>query len=141
MTGPLSFPQQFAELPDPRSHVNRTYELLDIAFLTVCAGLSGAEGWKDIKKFGHKKPAWLRRFRRFEAGIPVAGPATDQGRSFRGFNLFQDRDYQAFLALGRGEWSISGFRAADLRTCMPDLSPSQSSYLLKRLRTHVLLPV
>jgi len=76
MTGPLSFPQQFAELPDPRSHVNRTYELLDIALLTVCAGLCGAEGWKDIEKFGHKKPAWLRRFRRFEAGIPVAGTIT-----------------------------------------------------------------
>ena len=69
----------------------------------------------------------------------ISGPATDQGRSFRGFNLFQDRDYRLFLALGRGEWSISGFRAADLRTCMPDLSPSQSSYLLKRLRTHGLI--
>ena len=39
--------------------------------LTVCAVLSGAEGWKDIEKFGHKKLAWLRRFRRLEQGIPV----------------------------------------------------------------------
>ncbi|MEA2078521.1 MAG: hypothetical protein U9P00_01440 [Pseudomonadota bacterium] len=46
----------------------------------------------------------------------MSGPAKDQGRSFRGVNLFQDRDYRLFLALGRGEWSISGFRAADLRT-------------------------
>ena len=69
----------------------------------------------------------------------MSGPAKDKGRSFRGFNLFQQQDYQLFLTLGRGEWSISGFRAADLRTFMPDLSASQSSYLLKRLRTHGLI--
>jgi len=67
----MSFLQHFAELPDPRSHINRTYGLLDIVFLTVCAVLSGAEGWKDIEKFGHTKLAWLHKFRRFEAGIPV----------------------------------------------------------------------
>ena len=55
MTQPMSFLEHFAELPDPRSHINRTYDLLDIVFLTVCAILSGAEGWKDIEKFGHKK--------------------------------------------------------------------------------------
>ena len=69
----------------------------------------------------------------------ISSPAKDQGRSFRGFNLFQEKDYRLFLTLGRGEWSISGFRAADLRAYMPNLSPSQSSYLLKRLRTHGLI--
>jgi len=65
--------------------------------------------------------------------------AKDQGRSFRGFNLFLKQDYRLFLILSRGEWSISGFRAADLRAYLPDLSSSQSSYLLKRLRTHGLI--
>jgi hypothetical protein len=69
----------------------------------------------------------------------MSGPAKDKGRPFRGFNLFQRQDCQLFLTLGRGEWSISGFRAADLRTFMPDLSASQSSYLLKRLRNHGLI--
>jgi hypothetical protein len=69
----------------------------------------------------------------------MSGSAKQQGRSFRGFNLFLEPDYRLFLTLGRGEWSISGFRAADLRASMPDLSPSQSSYLLKRLRTHGLI--
>ena len=69
----------------------------------------------------------------------MSSPAKDQGRSFRGFNLFQKKDYRLFLTIGRGEWSINGFRAADLRASMPDLSPSQSSYLLKRLRTHGLI--
>ena len=69
----------------------------------------------------------------------LPAPAKDNKRSFRGFNLFQQRDLQLFLTLGRGEWSISGFRAADVRAFMPQLSSSQSSYLLKRLRTHGLI--
>jgi len=69
----------------------------------------------------------------------VACPAKVKGRSFRGFNLFLDLDYQLFLTLARGEWAISGFRAADLRARIPDLTPGRSSYLLKRLRTHGLI--
>ena len=69
----------------------------------------------------------------------MSSPVKNQGRSFRGFNLFQEQDYRLFLTLGRGEWSITGFRAADLRAYMPNLSSNQSSYLLKRLRTHGLI--
>jgi hypothetical protein len=69
----------------------------------------------------------------------IAAPAKVKGRSFRGFNLFLDPDYQLFLTLGRGEWSISGFRAADLRAHLPGLSPGRASHLLKRLRLHGLL--
>jgi hypothetical protein len=42
--------------------------------LTVCAVLSGAQGWKDIKDFGDVKLAWLRQFRAFEHGISVDDP-------------------------------------------------------------------
>jgi hypothetical protein len=69
----------------------------------------------------------------------MASSAKMKGRSFRGFNLFLDLDYRLFLTLGRGEWAISGFRAADLRAHMPDLTASRASYLLKRLRTHGLI--
>lgn len=67
----MSFLKHFADLPDPRSHINRKHDLLDVVFLCVCAVLSGAEGWVDIKKFGDKKLNWLRKFRRFEHGIPA----------------------------------------------------------------------
>jgi hypothetical protein len=69
----------------------------------------------------------------------MAGPARLKSRSFRGFDLFLDPDYRLFLALGRGEWSISGFRAADLRAHLPGLSPGRACYLLKRLRLHGLI--
>ncbi len=62
-----------------------------------------------------------------------------KGTSFRGFDLFLGDDYRLFLTLGRGEWAISGFRAADLRAHVPDLTPSRSSYVLKHLRTHGLI--
>jgi len=74
-----------------------------------------------------------------KAVAKMAGPAKVKGRSFRGFNLFRDEDYRLFLTLGRGEWAISGFRAADLRAHLPDLTPGRSSYVLKRLRTHGLI--
>ena len=44
----------------------------------------------------------------------MSGRAKDQGRSFRGFNLFLEQDYRLFLTLGRGECSISDFLAGDL---------------------------
>lgn len=69
----------------------------------------------------------------------MAAPAKTKGRSFRGFNLFLNPDYRLFLTLGRGEWAISGFRAADLRAHIDGLSPGRSSYILKRLRTHGLI--
>ncbi len=69
----------------------------------------------------------------------MAKPARDRGRSFRGFNLFLEQDYRLFLTLARGEWDISGFRAADLRRHMPDLSSTRACYLIKRLRTHGLV--
>ena len=69
----------------------------------------------------------------------MAKPVREKGRPLRGFNLFLEDDYRLFVTVARGEWTISGFRAADLRTHLSHLSPSRSSYLLKRLRTHGLI--
>lgn len=119
----------------------------------------GGEQWKlaplrkniyslrDLAKLMH---AANRRYLEFIASIdnPDAGlkaidkmakPARDKGRSYRGFNLFLNDDFKLFLTIVRGEWNISGFRAADLRAYLPSLSPGRSSYLLKRLRTHGLI--
>lgn len=69
----------------------------------------------------------------------MAAPAKIKGRSLRGFDLFLDPDYRLFLTLARGEWSISGFRAGDLRRRIEGLSAGRASYLIKRLRTHGLI--
>ena len=69
----------------------------------------------------------------------MAKTARDKDRSYRGFNMLLEDDFRLLLTIARGEWTISGFRAADLRTHITDLSTSRSSYLLKRLRTHGLI--
>lgn len=67
----MSFLTHFSQFEDPRTHINKKHDLLDILFLTVSAILSGAEGWKGIHQFGTIKLDWLRQFRAFENGIPV----------------------------------------------------------------------
>jgi hypothetical protein len=69
----------------------------------------------------------------------MAAPAKIKGRSFRGFDLFLDPDYRLMLTLARGEWSISGFRACNLRQYIDGLTAGRASYLIKRLRTHGLI--
>jgi len=51
----MCFIDHFSALDDLRKDINIRYDFLDIVFLTVCAVVSGAEGWKDIKQFGDKK--------------------------------------------------------------------------------------
>ncbi|EJH8886288.1 ISAs1 family transposase [Salmonella enterica] len=67
----MCFIDHFSALDDPRKNINIRYDFLDIVFLTVCAVVSGAEGWKDIKQFGDEKIEWLRQYRAYQHGIPV----------------------------------------------------------------------
>lgn len=62
-----------------------------------------------------------------------------QERTYPGFNLFDHDDLDLFVALGRGEWHISGFKNAALRRILPNKSGPQISRLLKRLRLHGLI--
>jgi predicted transposase YbfD/YdcC len=65
-----SFIKHFSELKDSRIERKKLHALSDILVLTICAMISGAEGWEDIAAFGHSKLEWLRRFVPFKNGIP-----------------------------------------------------------------------
>lgn len=65
-----TFLQHFEVITDPRIERCKRYELMDILLLSICAVLSGAEGWEDIEDFGRLKLEWLRQYRPFEQGIP-----------------------------------------------------------------------
>jgi predicted transposase YbfD/YdcC len=67
----MSFLVHLEEIEDTRHDTNKSYDLVDIIFLTMSAVLSGAQGWKAIQLFGDSKLAWLRQFREFENGIPT----------------------------------------------------------------------
>jgi hypothetical protein len=62
--------EHFSSLKDPRIERKKLHQLMDILVLTVCATLSGAEGWEDIEEFGHSKREWLRQFVPLKNGIP-----------------------------------------------------------------------
>jgi predicted transposase YbfD/YdcC len=64
------FIEHFSKLPDPRIERNKLHELIDILVLTICAVISGAEGWEDIADFGHSQLDWLRRFVPLKNGVP-----------------------------------------------------------------------
>ncbi len=58
----------FSSLEDPRVERNKLHQLLDIIVLTICAVISGAEGWEAIEEFavsvlgvsGHSMRNWLK---------------------------------------------------------------------------------
>jgi hypothetical protein len=69
----------------------------------------------------------------------IALAAHEGGRSYRGFNRFHGPDLDLFRTILRGEFTISGFQARQLRGHLAQLSGPQLSRCLKRLRTHGLI--
>ena len=69
----------------------------------------------------------------------ISRKAEDAGRSYRGFNFFDDQDQKLFESLARGEFNISGFQSKNLRQRLQNKTNGQISRLLKRLRLHGLI--
>jgi Transposase len=67
---PLSLQEAFSSLEDPRVERHKRHKLIDIIILTICAVISGAEGWEAIEQFGVDKQDWLRKWIELENGIP-----------------------------------------------------------------------
>jgi hypothetical protein len=60
----------------------------------------------------------------------------EEARSYRGFNFFDQDDQALFLALARGEFTISGVQNKTLRALFPQFSSAQMSRILLRFRLH-----
>ena len=58
-------------IPDYRQAQKVEHKLSDILLLTICAVISGAEGWEDIEDFGETHLDFLKQYGDFENGIPV----------------------------------------------------------------------
>src|SRR4051794_30581186 len=58
-----------------------------------------------------------------------------EGRRYRGFNVFDPDDEMLLCSILRGEFNISGLQNKPLRPPLPELNSGQVSRLLKRLRT------
>jgi hypothetical protein len=60
-----SLKECFSLLEDSRIERHKRHKLLDIIILTICAVISGADGWEAIERFGEAKIDWLRKWNTF----------------------------------------------------------------------------
>ena len=65
-----TFHHHFRDLADPRVERTRKHPLINIAFIAVCAVLSGANSFAAIHEFGTDRRTWLARFLDLSDGIP-----------------------------------------------------------------------
>jgi predicted transposase YbfD/YdcC len=65
-----SLVEAFSNFEDPRVDRHKMHKLIDIIVLTICAVISGAEGWEAIETFGKTKKDWLQKFIALENGVP-----------------------------------------------------------------------
>jgi predicted transposase YbfD/YdcC len=67
---PATFHHHFRDLDDPRVERTRRHPLINIAFIAVCAVLSGANSFAAIHEFGTDRRSWLARSLDLTNGIP-----------------------------------------------------------------------
>lgn len=66
-----SFRKHFELLDDKRQSAKVTYPIFDIFFITLCAVIAGAEGWKDIKEYAEGHLGWFQKHGFLKTGVPV----------------------------------------------------------------------
>ena len=69
----------------------------------------------------------------------LSQPVRHEGRSYPGFNFFDQEDDALFRTIARGEFNVSGMQNKTLRRSLSGKTPAQISRLLKRLRLHGLI--
>ena len=57
-------------IKDHRVDRNKLHSIKEILFLSLTAIISGAEGWRDIERFGKLKLEFLRTIFPYSNGIP-----------------------------------------------------------------------
>ena len=60
----------FAQLPDPRSHVNRRHLLVEVIVIAICGVVAGADGPSAIAKWAKMQAVWLRQYLQLPNGVP-----------------------------------------------------------------------
>lgn len=65
-----SLATHFSQLSDPRAQHSIEHKLIDIAIITICAVLCGADSWVDVENYGKSKQQWLETFLDLPNGIP-----------------------------------------------------------------------
>ena len=113
-------------------------------FATMKKNIYSLSPLKDILKASNK------RYLEFISGFcieldgrnrldHISAPVKENGRSYKGFNLFDKFDLYLLETVARGEHCIRGFQNKSLKRFLPGKTCAQISRLLKRLRLHGLI--
>lgn len=68
----LTLLEYISIIREPRQEWKITHKLPEILFLAINTTIAGAEGWDKISDFSQDNIDLLRKFSRFENGIPRA---------------------------------------------------------------------
>ncbi len=60
----------FGSIEDPRSHINRLHNLVDILLIGILSVICGAETWKQMVEFANSKEDFLKKILELPNGIP-----------------------------------------------------------------------
>lgn len=60
----------FSQVEDPRSHINKLHNIVDILLIGIISVLCGAETWKQMNMFARTKEEFFKKFIPLENGIP-----------------------------------------------------------------------
>gem|GEM_PF-491672 len=123
--------EHISVIPDYRQAWNVEHKLSDILLLTICAVISGAEGWEDIEDFGETHLDFLKQYGDFENGIPRVVSCISPAKFHECFiNWMRDchssNDKDVIAIDGKAlphSYDKSGRRRAGFRS-LPRLSPA-----------------
>ena len=79
----------FSKLEDPRVDRTKLHLLGDIIAIALCAIISGAEGWEEMKDFGNENHEWFCSFLALPNGIPSRDTIS------RLFSVLDNQSFQA----------------------------------------------
>lgn len=66
-------------------------------------------------------------------------PTVEKERTYKGFNIFDEKDMNVLNIILRGEFNINGFRSKHIKSFLTDKSSSQITRIIKRLNLHGLI--
>lgn len=98
---------------------------------------------KLLKESNHRYIEFISSIEDKSSGIEnlrkISKSVVENGRPYKGFNIFDDNDLSILETIVRGEFNISGFQSKNIKFWHLGKSTGQISRILKRLRTHGLI--
>ena len=108
----IDFMQHFEGLEDSRQQKKVLYPLPEVLLMTLCAVLSGADGWVEVALYGRRKLSFLRRF------LPFAEGTASHDQLGNIYGALDDEQFQeSFIAwAGALKSPVKGVVAVDGKT-------------------------